>query len=293
MSDTVSCAVDVGDGRTVTFYVEDGALDPISAELVAGRQANADTVALLLALTGSRGWILDIGAHLGTVGLACAAHGRRVTMIEASPRNVDLLLRAAAPFGRRGAVVHAAAGDHAGTVTFSVNGPFGLVGIDDQTRAYGVLADVPLGRVDDLAPAGRLRRYDAVKLDVEGYEVAALRGMRRTLRHRPPLLVESNGHTLHLYGESPRTLRAALLALGYEVFEIHGRELRSTTPDTVQVPVLIDVLALQPGAAAPPLYSFVPPATAEQTQAEIAAADHSMPEQVAHLSRVTEPTDPG
>jgi FkbM family methyltransferase len=280
-----ACPVDVGGGRRVTFHVDDEALDPISAELAAGLPANADTVALLRALAGERRRILDVGGHLGTVGLACAAHGHRVTLIEASPRNVELLRLSAAPFGDRVTVIHAAVSDRAGTVTFASNGPFGLVADSEATRAFGHLAEVRADTVDDLVGAGRFRRFAAVKLDVEGYEVAALRGMRRTLRHRPPIVVESNGHTLHLYGESPRTLRAALLDLGYDVFEIRGTSLRATTPDALQVTVLTDVLAVRPGADLPDGFEVARAPTPEEIEAEVAAADRALPEQVAYLAR--------
>merc|ERR1711862_238101 len=49
--------------------------------------------------------------------------------------------------------------------------------------------DVPTIAVDDL----NLRRLDFVKIDVEGHEVAALRGMRRSiLRYKPAIYVEDD-----------------------------------------------------------------------------------------------------
>lgn len=71
-------------------------------------------------------------------------------------------------------------------------------------------------RLDELAEIRTLNRLDAVKIDIEGAELQALRGMRDTLlRHRPALLLEVHPTYLPLYGDSVGTLHAFLAELGY------------------------------------------------------------------------------
>lgn len=59
-------------------------------------------------------------------------------------------------------------------------------------------------------------RLDYVKLDVEGYELRALRGARRTLAQHRPIVVVESGRQLERYGDSHEDLVAFMLDLGYD-----------------------------------------------------------------------------
>lgn len=72
---------------------------------------------------------------------------------------------------------------------------------------------------------------DYVKLDVEGYEAFAVRGMSKTLtRHKPHLLVEMNRGALNANGVSPETLHEAILSFGYSRFELYPKSAGWTWP---------------------------------------------------------------
>jgi hypothetical protein len=73
--------------------------------------------------------------------------------------------------------------------------------------------------VDDALGA---RPVDLVRLELEGGEVAALRGMRRTLASSPDpcLIVECSPIALGRAGTSPRTLLRELEAAGFEIYAI-------------------------------------------------------------------------
>ena len=49
---------------------------------------------------------------------------------------------------------------------------------------------------------------DLIKMDIEGSEVAAVRGMKNLLSKpsAPPILYESNGHTLWFFNKTPQDL---------------------------------------------------------------------------------------
>jgi FkbM family methyltransferase len=69
--------------------------------------------------------------------------------------------------------------------------------------------------VDQGSVAGPIR---LVKIDVEGYELDAIRGMAKVLKdHRPVMVVEVNKEMLHARGESPASLFALLTSLDYRV----------------------------------------------------------------------------
>jgi hypothetical protein len=115
---------------------------------------------------------------------------------------------------------------------------------------------VPARTVDQIVRDLGLGPVAAVKLDVEGSEPAALRGMTGLLTGpAPPLLVyECNGHTLHRFGQTSADLRSALEDLGYISYAVRPEGLRPTRPESPQWDCVVDYLATRqppPGGAAP------------------------------------------
>lgn len=200
---------------------------------------------LVEALVPASGRVLDLGAHIGTFALAASASGLEVLAVEAAPRNVDLLdaSRSINSFDRL-RVVHAAVSDHRGEVGFIPAGPFGRV--TAASNPVGGL-NVPAIPIDELLDEVGWDRVDFIKMDIEGSEVTGLIGMSRLLRRHdaPPLLVESNGHTLHFFGETPTTLKAALTAYGYRIFQVDRRRLIPVAVDELQATTVVDYLAVK------------------------------------------------
>jgi FkbM family methyltransferase len=80
---------------------------------------------------------------------------------------------------------------------------------------------VPVLRIDDL----RLDLCDAIVLDLEGSELAALQGARWTLQHHHPLLiVEENGRHED-YGIAAGAIAALLRTMGYDAGMRHEEDL--------------------------------------------------------------------
>jgi FkbM family methyltransferase len=239
--------VDVRRGLGFVVAVDAASDDPITRELAGsvfpplGRPA----VELIEGLVPEGGRVLDLGANVGVVALAAAATGRRVVAVEAAPRNVDLLeeSRRANSFANL-RIVHAAVADTAGEVGFIPASSFGYV--VPQLDPVGGL-NVRAVPVDDLLDEVGWDGVEFLKLDVEGSEVAALIGASRLLRRpdAPPILVESNGHTLHLFGETPTSLKATLAAYGYALFQVERRRLVPVTVEELQPTTVVDYLAIK------------------------------------------------
>jgi FkbM family methyltransferase len=67
-------------------------------------------------------------------------------------------------------------------------------------------------------------RVDVVKIDCEGYELNALRGMAETLRqHTPRLLIEMNPTTFHAAGYESRDIARLLGEFSYSFFRVGNR----------------------------------------------------------------------
>jgi FkbM family methyltransferase len=105
---------------------------------------------------------------------------------------------------------HAAAGAEPGWVTvpsLDFDRPNNFGGLSLGAHPHG--ERVPVMTIDGL----ELRRCDLVKIDVEGMELAVLRGAVETIRARRPLVYVENDR-----GDRSPALIEALLALGYRLY---------------------------------------------------------------------------
>lgn len=158
--------------------------------------------------------ILDVGANVGLYTYHAAAVGNApivgVEPNEVLARNVNANLEANRL--QRARVVCAAATDRPGDVTLHV-------GLDDlvssvdgsHVNSYGGVATtrlVPGTTIDLLVQTAQLSP-DLVKIDVEGHEVAVLRGAEQTLRRFRPIIF------LEVRADSAGAVRSLLSRHGY------------------------------------------------------------------------------
>lgn len=162
--------------------------------------------------------VLDLGAHIGlhTIPLAReVGPNGRVISVEPLPRTAECLRRSLICNGLfdRCELVVAAAGDENGESVFYL-GSNSMLGslypmVDDQRSV-----DVREIRIDDYI--GTNRRIDFVKLDVEGAEIKALKGMHGLIARNPDIgLVAEFGAThLERVGIEPADWFAAFTLAG-------------------------------------------------------------------------------
>jgi len=72
---------------------------------------------------------------------------------------------------------------------------------------HATSADIPLISIDDYARREKLERVDFIKMDIEGYELAALKGARETLARCRPTLAISLYHRPQDFFEIPLWLK--------------------------------------------------------------------------------------
>lgn len=196
-------------------------LDPVAESYREGTLAPvAEVIRVAQAVLRPDHRVLDVGAHLGGFALYAASVGCDVIAVEASSQNARLLeISAKANQFQRLQVVNAAVMDVPGTVQFSSHGPFGHIATSKTGMPSAEVAAITL---DAMLEARGWDRIDFMKMDVEGSEIAALRGARRLLSRpdAPLLYIESNSHTLGFYDRSTLDLKTELAGFGYNLFEV-------------------------------------------------------------------------
>jgi FkbM family methyltransferase len=127
------------------------------------------------------GTAVDIGAWFGPWSRRMRRYADQVVAIEAHPELAALLTRSTT--GIR--VVAAAASDESGQIDLVVPPEGARVGVSSVEHGEGVRLTVARLAIDDL----ELTDVRFMKLDVEGHELAALRGAASTIRRDRPLLL--------------------------------------------------------------------------------------------------------
>lgn len=252
--------VTLNNERSFEVAIDPQLSDPISSAVAAGDSWFLDDYAVLLDLMQPGDTVLDLGGHIGTFSLAAAALGCRVVCVEASPGNVTLLQASVTRNNFANMqVIHGAVTDHEGTLEFVSNGPWGTIAnatvdLNPSMIYSNVVPSSQLGRkkvpaltVDALLERLGWERVDFIKMDVEGSEGAAIRGMTRLLARpdAPVLLYESNGHALHFFGQTPAQLTATLHNFGYTSYSIEQGQLVPLRPTDFHAQCVVNCLALK------------------------------------------------
>lgn len=200
------------------------------------------------------GLFLDVGANSGLSALSFRVHNKRSPILSIEPNpahepDLRLLRRLLRRFEYR----MMAAGEENGTATLHVPmaGGVALTGEASLDRAFvadGTSVDLtpevaagPVRIVEHVVPVRRLDELeldvDYVKIDVQGFELRVVRGLRQTFaRCRPLLLIETSAETAAIEEE--------LAPLGYSAWALRGRDLVAYTGQST-----VNVLLLPPGAA--------------------------------------------
>lgn len=177
--------------------------------------------------------IVDVGAFLGHFTLIAARRtgsGGRVLAFEPDPRDRPWLERNVAEngFDDRVETVGLAVSDGPGRL------PLYLAEQDrSQSSLFPTRDGGPPVEVEAVSLDGFLggAAPDVIKIDVEGAELRALEGMRRSIaRGRPILFVEWNPEALRRAGVLPDELPRRIEELGYRVEPIDERRRRLLEP---------------------------------------------------------------
>lgn len=234
-------------------------------ELLTGRHER-ETMAVLDGLVRPSAIMLDVGAHVGyyarryapVVGVA-----GRIFAFEPHPRTFAMLGRNMQKFANV-TPMQVALAEVAGTAVlhdYLIMSASGSLHYDETMvalqQAHMHEGDVAprIGQEfqpqtftvqtmsgDDFLAEQGISRVDVIKMDIEGAEIGALRGLRQTIARSPglKLVMEYNPAALQAFGHDPARALAEVCALGFQqvqVIEANGEltELTGRETDIAQL----------------------------------------------------------
>ena len=198
-------------------------LDGVSFEFLLGDVTGREWYAKQTALSPEMAFLRDRMTAPGDVVLECGAHhgfmtilianwigpAGRVTAFEASPRSADIL---------RDNIGRNRLQERVTVVGKAVGARDGRLRITEESNAvpltgrYEPGVEVPVVALDDYADL----EPTLIKLDVEGFEIEALRGAKRILERRPKLAIEVHVDMLRRYGHQADDLFEIVRPADYE-----------------------------------------------------------------------------
>jgi len=167
--------------------------------------------------------IVDVGANVGDVALTCARRAGptgQVWAIEAHPRTYRYLLSNLDLNQAKTVVaINHAVGAEPGSIAFEDNRR------DDMNRIGENGIMVELRRLDDLIPQGT--SIDLLKIDVEGFELAVLRGAPTTLAATGTVFIEVGDDLCRHFGHDVGDVLGQLEGAGVQLFVGNSRSFRA------------------------------------------------------------------
>jgi FkbM family methyltransferase len=181
----------------------------------------------VLSATGRAGVFLDVGANCGAHTLFASRLFHRVHAFEPFPPVRDRLFATVARNHIDNIEVHAVGLGAADGIAPFFAPPEENLGtgsfVGDYSSQNIRYRDLEI-REGDPYLLEHVGRVDVVKVDVEGFEIEVLRGMRQTLEScRPDLVLELSDATWRQIGSTEGL--AKMLPHDYEIFNIHSRKI--------------------------------------------------------------------
>lgn len=166
--------------------------------------------------------VFDLGANVGFYSLIAAdatGPNGQVYAFEPLPRNVAFLRRHLDENNVRNVViVEAAVAESSGMAAFEEADSPSM----GRLRTSGTL-QIPTVSLDEMLANRSLSPPKVLKLDIEGGELRALEGGRRTLQaHRPVIFLATHGWQVHT------DCCSFLTRLGYEISGVNGESANDT-----------------------------------------------------------------
>lgn len=207
----------------IRFFVNNSNTDPISAAIREKNNAILYEPLELLTFYDPKGTFLDIGAHLGLYSFVLGAKGYKVYAFEANAGNVEQMALAQTRNNFDITIVPYAVTEKSGAYSFYNDGPYGALSNDFLKQEDCVV--VKGTSIDDWSRQADPANVTLIKMDIEGAELEALKGMASFLECAgyPVIYSEFNGWCLSWSQRTAKDYFAAFRQLGYQPYRIRNR----------------------------------------------------------------------
>ena len=167
------------------------------------------------------GIFIDIGANVGAYALSLYPFASQVYAFEASRRNIRILKSNLKRNSIKNiTVLHRAVHNtNNETAALYIDKKETCGGQDSMYRKGGSVENVKTITIDSFCDDNKIENVAVIKIDIEGNELKALQGARKTInRFKPVLICEFNAWTAKQAGFSVKELYDFILSFGYKSF---------------------------------------------------------------------------
>lgn len=183
--------------------------------------------------------VYDVGAFQGLLTLFFASRTKAVVSFEPNTQNHKRLMENLKLNGIKNVEVRKVGVGSRHETRKMVGNPLmaGGASVDERTveelLRFGVgtvVEEISIVALDEEIPEAHLAAPDFIKIDIEGWEIEALRGARHTLElYKPKLFLEMHGETI-------REKRRKVAEIVAFLWEINYRRIRHIETDTLITP---------------------------------------------------------
>ncbi len=189
--------------------------DKDSLQLAKNGIYNYEQTQLIKKLVKKKHIVLDIGAHIGYFTLIMAKQAKQVHAFEPEASNFQILKKNVEVNKQSNVKLHnvAVAETEGKTILHLCEMNGGMHRIYPSHWCKGGTSNVQTVRIDDI-----IQEADFIKMDIEGAELGALKGMTQLLKKCDiTLIMEFLPSSIEEYGAKPRNIYDFLTSLGYDM----------------------------------------------------------------------------
>ncbi len=214
------------DGHDVKFYIN----NPVERFRLQDFGGEKKQMLQLLELLRPNDVLYDIGASVGAWSIPAAMKLSKGTVVsfEPDPENLQRLKKNFELNGLRNyQLMEVAIGDRETELELFTSGAYGASPSLKPVNKISTAIKVPVKTIDDLLQEDAIPKPTVVKIDIEGAEMMALRGMQKLLlsEHRPrSIVLEVHPLFLPSFDTDMTEVFALLINAGYRIGELIGRE---------------------------------------------------------------------